>query len=93
MNKASAKAYYERIILLRVQLFLRTVVFAGTLLIFSKLYYWQVMEKPLEYLGLQESYAAALVIAISVSAAAATIDLPIRFLYKRIRNRLSRKSR
>ncbi len=92
MSKADAIAYYERILLLRVQLFLRVVVFAGTLLIFSKLNYIRVIEKPLEHLGLQESYAAALAIVFSVSAAAATIDLPMRFLHKRIRSRMSRKS-
>ena len=92
MDKASAKEYYERIILLRVQLFLRAVVFSGVLLIFSKLYYPRIMEKPLEYFSLQENYTAALIIVFSVSAAAATMDIPIRHLCKRIRNRLSGKS-
>ncbi len=91
MEKASAKEYYERIILLRVQLFLRAVAFAGTLLIFSTLYRSGMMEKPLERLSLQESYASALIIVFSVSAAAAAIDLPVRFFYKRIRNRLVKK--
>ena len=92
MDKASAKEYYERIILLRVQLFLRAVVFSGTVLIFSKLHYLTLLEKPLGYLKLQESYAASLAVVFSVSAAAATIDIPIRYVYKRIARRIQGKT-
>ena len=89
MSKADAIAYYERIILLRFQLFLRVIALAGTLLIFST-YYQRLLGTHLSQFGLQESYAAALLIVFSVSLAVATIDLPVRFVYKRIKNRLSR---
>lgn len=88
MSKAEAIAYYERIILLRIQLFLRAVAFAGTILIFGR-YQAGILGKLLANFGLQDSYPTALLTLLIVSAFAATIDFPIRFIYKRIKNRLS----
>ncbi len=93
MNKIFAKEYYERLLLLRVQLFMRAVAFGGTLLIFSKLYSQIVTGTILKFLGLQGSYMAALVIVFLVSSVAATIDFPIRYICKKIKKKLSRKSR
>ena len=80
------KEDFERLLMLRIQLFLRAVAFGATVLIFGY-FFSRVMETPLASIRAENNYLVALAVLLTAGFAAAFADFPFRFIYRRFRRK------